>query len=90
MLRIDDGIPQHQKALEKALLSGINLIDTSSNYSDGGSEILVGKVLNKLISENKINQRRYYCCFQRWISYKDQILSLEWNENNPVNHLMML
>ncbi len=52
--RIDDGIPQHQKALEKALLSGINLIDTSSNYSDGGSETLVGTVLNKLISENKI------------------------------------
>lgn len=52
--RIDDGIPHHQKALEKALLSGINVIDTSSNYSDGGSEIIVGKVLNKLISENKI------------------------------------
>ena len=54
--RIDDGIPQHHNALEKALLSGINLIDTSSNYSDGGSEILVGKVLNKLIAENKINR----------------------------------
>lgn len=54
--RIDDGIPQHQKALEKSLLSGINIIDTSSNYSDGGSEILVGKVLNKLISENRINR----------------------------------
>ncbi len=52
--RIDDGIPQHQHALEKALLSGINIIDTSSNYSDGGSEILVGKVLHKLINENKI------------------------------------
>ncbi|HEX9251691.1 MAG TPA: aldo/keto reductase [Ignavibacteriaceae bacterium] len=52
--RIDDGIPNHQKALEKALLSGINILDTSSNYSDGGSEILIGKVLNKLISENKI------------------------------------
>jgi aryl-alcohol dehydrogenase-like predicted oxidoreductase len=34
--RIDDGIQNHQKALEKALLSGINIIDTSSNYSDGG------------------------------------------------------
>ena len=54
--RIDDGIAQHQKALEKALLSGINVIDTSSNYSDGGSEILVGKVLKKLISENKIRR----------------------------------
>jgi hypothetical protein len=52
--RIEDGIAQHQQALEKALQSGINVIDTSSNYSDGGSEILVGKVLNKLIAENKI------------------------------------
>lgn len=54
--RIDDGIPQHQKALEKALLSGINVIDTSSNYSDGGSEILIGKVLNKLFSDSQINR----------------------------------
>lgn len=54
--RIDDGISQHQKALEKAMLSGINIIDTSSNYSDGGSEVLVGKILNNLIAENKINR----------------------------------
>jgi len=54
--RIDDGIAQHQKALQKALLSGINIIDTSSNYSDGGSEILIGKVLNKLFSDNQIRR----------------------------------
>ncbi len=54
--RIDDGIPQHQKALEKALLSGINVIDTSSNYSDGGSEVLVGKVLNNLFSHNQLSR----------------------------------
>jgi len=54
--RIDDGIQQHQNALVKAILSGINIIDTSSNYSDGGSEILVGKVLNRLFSENKITR----------------------------------
>ena len=54
--RIDDQIPQHQTALEKALLSGINLIDTSSNYSDGGSEIIVGKVLNKFFFDNKISR----------------------------------
>ncbi len=54
--RIDAGIPQHKRALEKALLSGINLIDTSSNYADGGSEILVGSVLNNLIAENKIKR----------------------------------
>ncbi len=54
--RIDDQIHQHQTALEKALLSGINLIDTSSNYSDGGSEIMVGKVLNKLFSDKIISR----------------------------------
>lgn len=54
--RIDDGIPQHQNSLGLALTSGINLIDTSSNYADGGSEILIGKVLKKLISEKKIEQ----------------------------------
>ncbi len=54
--RIDDGIPQHKQALEKAILSGINIIDTSSNYSDGGSEILVGKVLDNLISKNQIER----------------------------------
>ena len=54
--RIDDGIPQHQKALEKALLSGINVIDTSSNYSDGGSEKLIGKVLNKLFSDHQLDR----------------------------------
>lgn len=54
--RIDDGIPQHQNSLGLALTSGINLIDTSSNYADGGSEILIGKVLKKLISEKKIER----------------------------------
>ncbi|HMN24660.1 MAG TPA: aldo/keto reductase [Ignavibacteriaceae bacterium] len=54
--RIDDGIPQHKQALEKALLSGINVIDTSSNYSDGGSEVIVGNVLSNLCSENKIQR----------------------------------
>lgn len=53
--RIDNGVSQHKNALELALTSGINLVDTSSNYSDGGSETLVGKVINKLVSENKID-----------------------------------
>jgi aryl-alcohol dehydrogenase-like predicted oxidoreductase len=50
---VDIGVPTHEKALRMALLGGINLIDTSSNYGDGGSERLVGAVLKKLIlSEN--------------------------------------
>ncbi|MCK7516337.1 MAG: aldo/keto reductase [Ignavibacteriales bacterium] len=45
-----------KKLWRKHYISGINVIDTSSNYSDGGSEILVGKVLNKLISDNQLSR----------------------------------
>ena len=43
--RLDLSVVEHAKSLGKSLLSGINLIDTSSNYGDGGSEELVGTVL---------------------------------------------
>ena len=43
--RIDDRTPEHASALDKALLSGVNLIDTSTNYTDGSSESCIGNVL---------------------------------------------
>ena len=43
--RVDDRTPAHRKALERALDAGCNLIDTSTNYTDGASERLVGAVL---------------------------------------------
>ena len=52
--RVDDSVEEHHFALEYALNNGINLIDTSSNYAIGGSEKLVGNVLQKLISEERI------------------------------------
>jgi len=45
--RVDDESPGHRAALEHALASGVNLIDTSTNYTDGGSERLVGRVLQE-------------------------------------------
>ncbi|KAG9294769.1 hypothetical protein G9A89_008248 [Geosiphon pyriformis] len=51
MYRMTHGIPEHEQAIYKAFqkqLDGkgiINVIDTSTNYGDGGSEMLVGKVL---------------------------------------------
>lgn len=54
--RIHDENATHHLALEKALTSGINLIDTSANYGDGGSERLIGNVVNKLIKEEKIKR----------------------------------
>jgi hypothetical protein len=43
--RVDDLTPEHREALESALAGGCTLIDTSTNYTDGGSERLVGAVV---------------------------------------------
>ncbi|MGB1251647.1 MAG: aldo/keto reductase [Candidatus Promineifilaceae bacterium] len=47
--RIDPAIHNHHFALQQSITSGINLIDTSSNYGDGGSEQLIGRVLAQSI-----------------------------------------
>jgi hypothetical protein len=52
--RVDDETPRHREALEKALLSGCNLIDTSTNYMDGGSERCVGIALGALVRAGKL------------------------------------
>jgi hypothetical protein len=54
--RVDYRVREHFEAMEHALLNGINLLDTSSNYSDGGSEILIGNVLQKLIENGKLRR----------------------------------
>src|SRR5207253_4452568 len=38
------------------ILNGINLIDTSANYSDGGSEILIGNTIEKLVNDGKLKR----------------------------------
>ena len=43
--RIDDRTPEHAAALGKALDEGVTLVDTSTNYTDGSSEIAIGNVL---------------------------------------------
>ena len=54
--RVHISIDEHRQALEHALLNGINLIDTSSNYGDGGSEELVGALIKNLAKEKKIKR----------------------------------
>lgn len=49
--RIHYALEEHRKALRKALLAGINIIDTSSNYGDGASEQLIGEVLQEIIEQ---------------------------------------
>jgi aryl-alcohol dehydrogenase-like predicted oxidoreductase len=54
--RVDISVLEHQQSLEKALVSGINVIDTSANYADGGSEALVGKVLHALVGKGQLQR----------------------------------
>lgn len=54
--RIDDEQPVFRQALLTAILSGCNLIDTSTNYTNGRSEQCVGSVLQELISMKKIQR----------------------------------
>jgi hypothetical protein len=54
--RVNIGVDDHALALEDALAGGVNLIDTSANYADGGSEQLVGDVLKKLIDTGRIHR----------------------------------
>ncbi len=54
--RVDDVHPEHRAALELALRSGLNLIDTSINYADGRSERLIGEVLESAIAKGELSR----------------------------------
>jgi uncharacterized protein len=54
--RVDDDTPEHQAALEAALEGGCNLIDTSTNYTDGASERLIGAVLADRIRSGRLSR----------------------------------
>lgn len=52
--RVGTHVPEHGKALRHALDCGIGVIDTSSNYSDGSSEELIGTVLSAHTSRPRV------------------------------------
>ncbi|HEY0468807.1 MAG TPA: aldo/keto reductase, partial [Polyangiaceae bacterium] len=54
--RVDDQHPEQRAALELSLRSGLNLIDTASNYADGRSERLVGEVLFQLCERHELER----------------------------------
>ncbi|NUP89305.1 MAG: aldo/keto reductase [Candidatus Sumerlaeia bacterium] len=54
--RIHDANAQHAAALRLALRSGVNLIDTSTNYTGGASERLVGRVLAEAIAAGDVQR----------------------------------
>jgi hypothetical protein len=56
--RIAADVAEHAQALRSALLGGVNLIDTSANYTDGKSERLIGQVLSDLIRKGDVERRQ--------------------------------
>lgn len=54
--RCDARILEHRNALAKAIRMGVNLIDSSANYANGNAEILIGEVLETLITDNEISR----------------------------------
>ena len=54
--RVDHRFDEHTASLRRAIQAGCNLIDTSSNYTDGGSETLIGNVLSDQISAGQIER----------------------------------
>jgi uncharacterized protein YyaL (SSP411 family)/aryl-alcohol dehydrogenase-like predicted oxidoreductase len=48
------GRPAERAALAHALENGINIIDTSTNYTDGASERTIGSVLAELVQKKKL------------------------------------
>jgi uncharacterized protein YyaL (SSP411 family)/aryl-alcohol dehydrogenase-like predicted oxidoreductase len=54
--RIDQDTPEHKAALEHAIGRGVNLVDTSNNYSEGASERLVGEVLRELVARGQVRR----------------------------------
>ncbi|HVK60806.1 MAG TPA: aldo/keto reductase [Bdellovibrionales bacterium] len=54
--RVHQFEPDHREALKEALLGGVNLIDTSANYTDGSSERLVGDILNEVITSGEVSR----------------------------------
>lgn len=54
--RVDVRVADHHAALAKAIRLGVNVIDTSANYSDGYSERLIGEVLSSMIAKNEISR----------------------------------
>lgn len=54
--RIADGSPIHRRALADALRGGVNLIDTSTNYTGGASERLVGRILANLVQRGEVRR----------------------------------
>ena len=54
--RVDQQVDEHIESLEDSMRSGCNIIDTSSNYTNGASECLIGSALTKMINQGGVER----------------------------------
>jgi hypothetical protein len=52
------GHPHCREALDYALKRGVNLIDTSTNYGNGQSELLIGQTLAALVNDGTLSREQ--------------------------------
>jgi len=88
--RVNAGVAAHATALKKALTGGINLIDTSANYADGGSEQLVGEVLEDLIESGRMTREQVVVVSKGgYLQGKNHALSQQRkNDGNPFEEIV--
>jgi len=85
--RISDQNPLHIEALKEAVAGGIELIDTSTNYTDGGAERAIGKVLqytdDEIRSKIKIVSKYGYIQGSNLTAFKENPFDgvVEFSEN---------
>ncbi len=87
--RISDLNPQHIEALREAIASGITMIDTSSNYMDGGAERAIATAFRGLDSYKKdeieIVSKYGYLQGTNLLNYKNKLLKIK-NEQDVVKY----
>ena len=50
------------RALELALLGGVNVVDTASNYADGDAETIVGRTVSSLVANGSVAREELVLC----------------------------
>jgi aryl-alcohol dehydrogenase-like predicted oxidoreductase len=78
----------YKEAIKSAIESGINLIDTASNYRYQESERDIGEVVSKLIKKNKVKREELIICSKGGFIQLDFPFPenpYRWIENNIIN-----
>lgn len=87
--RISDINPQHIQALKEAIESGITMIDTSSNYMDGGAERAIAVAFREFDEDKKdeveIVSKFGYIQGSNLLEYKENPSIIE-NEDDVVKY----